>query len=311
MANSKRHVAPRDKFDLIRLFRQAVEETGLDAPADVIADGEIHRFPTNGKLNDDAGWYILFEAPPFAKFGCWRSNVKSTWSPNRQQGLTPGNHVLHCEQIKRAEQLRMQEEARYVAGRVEAMRRLAASKPVESHPYLTAKGVAARSITAEGGQLLVPLFDSEGNVRGVQTITASGQKRFMRGAQVHGNYHLIGKVVMVIVVCEGYATGLTIHHCTGLPVAVAFCANNVEPVARSLRCTHPNALIIIAADDDWGTEGNPGRTAAKAAALTVGGVVVLPIFPRNRPPGATDFNDLQRLAGNAAVVACFEHIQEV
>jgi putative DNA primase/helicase len=62
-------------------------------------------------------------------------------------------------------------------------------------------------------------------------------------------------------------------------VAVAFDSGNLEPVAKSLRKLYPDAALIVAADDDHQTEGNPGRTAAAGAAKAVGGVVVAPMFP--------------------------------
>lgn len=71
--------------------------------------------------------------------------------------------------------------------------------------------------------------------------------------------------------------------------------------------TYPDVEIVITADDDHQTEGNPGRTAAAGAAKAVGGVVVFPMFPTDRADKATDFNDLHQLAGSglAAVQACF------
>ena len=42
-------------------FRQAMHEAGLVPPTVVVADGKFHRFFTNGKPSDDAGWYLLNE----------------------------------------------------------------------------------------------------------------------------------------------------------------------------------------------------------------------------------------------------------
>jgi len=63
------------------------------------------------------------------------------------------------------------------------------------------------------------------------------------------------------VVCEGYATGATIHEATGLAVIVAFDAGNLLPVARFFREKKPDWLIVIAADNDAWTDTpikNPG-----------------------------------------------------
>ena len=43
---------------------------------------------------------------------------------------------------------------------------------------------------------------------------------------------------------------------------VAFNAGNVEAVALALRAKYPEAQLIVAADDDYQTEGNPGLSKA-------------------------------------------------
>ena len=87
---------------------------------------------------------------------------------------------------------------------------------------------------------------------------------------------------------------------------MAFNAGNVEPVAVALRAKYPALKIIIAADDDHQTDGNPGMTKATAAALMVGGLLAAPMFPAGGPDKATDFNDLHQLAGADAVRACID-----
>lgn len=102
-------------------------------------------------------------------------------------------------------------------------------------------------------------------------------------------------------IAEGYATGATIHQATGCPVAVAFNAGNLEPVAKIMRHKLPGLPIILCADDDANTEGNPGITKANQAALVVGGKVASPNFGDRRPADATDFNDMAALLGLEAV----------
>ena len=49
---------PTDAGPLVQ-FRDAIVAAGL-TPRDVIeADGKLRRFSSNGKLKDDAGWYVL------------------------------------------------------------------------------------------------------------------------------------------------------------------------------------------------------------------------------------------------------------
>jgi len=117
-----------------------------------------------------------------------------------------------------------------------------------------------------------------------------------------------------ICIAEGYATGATVHQATGHPVAVAFDAGNLQPVAEVLRAAFPSALLVVCADDDHSTEGNPGLTMAASAAHAVGGLLAIPAFPDTREPGGTDFNDMAQSAGleavrlqvaGAAEVSCF------
>ena len=93
-----------------------------------------------------------------------------------------------------------------------------------------------------------------------------------------GCYHPIGKPAGLLIVCEGYATGASIHESTGHAVAVAFNAGNLEAVAVALHSKYPALKIIIAADDDYQTDGNPGMTKATAAVQAAGATLAIPVF---------------------------------
>jgi len=80
-------------------------------------------------------------------------------------------------------------------------------------------------------------------------------------------------------------------------------------VARALRAKYPTARLIVCADDDYRTDGNPGVTKATAAARVVGGLIAVPDFDGDRPDGATDFNDLHRARGAEVVRAAVERAQ--
>src|SRR6185369_2333240 len=105
-----------------------------------------------------------------------------------------------------------------------------------------------------------------------------------------------------ICIVEGYATGASVHQATGWATVCARNAGNLIPVAQSIRKLHPNRAIIIAADNDQFTEGNPGITKATAAAKPISGTVVYPQFSdeslEHKP---TDWNDLHQLTGLAEV----------
>ncbi|AMM23832.1 hypothetical protein AX767_05325 [Variovorax sp. PAMC 28711] len=184
---------------------------------------------------------------------------------------------------------------------VAALIRWTAASPVEAHPYLSSKGVRAYGIRVEmNDTLLIPVRDAQGRMHSFQAIAFDGTKRFQPGGKVKGCYHAIGQPRGKLAICEGYATGATLHENTGHAVAIAFNSGNLLAVAQALRAKYPGITLVLCADDDWKTEGNPGLTAATEATRVVGGLLAVPIFtglPRGEED--TDFNDLHRLAGQA------------
>ena len=90
-------------------------------------------------------------------------------------------------------------------------------------------------------------------------------------------------------------------------MAIAFTCGNLIPVAEVLRAKYPALDIVICADDDSGTDGNPGLTKAAESAKAVNGFLATPVFPESRGAKDTDFNDLARLAGSGEVIDCIEN----
>ena len=290
-------------------FQAAIAAAGLTPPDSINADGKIHRFSTNGKPRDDSGWYMLhLDGIAAGAFGCWREGLQSTWCAKSDTSMTPTERDAHRRRI---DAMKLQRDAdaaeRHAAAATEAARRWQEDKPCTQHDYLTTKAVQAHGLRIDAaGALIVPMRDAAGTLHSLQSITPAGEKRFMPGGRVKGCYHSIGRPDGAVIVCEGYATGASIHECTGKAVAVAFNAGNLDPVAVALRAKYPAVKIIIAADDDHQTDGNPGVTNATAAAMAVGGLLAVPVFPADRPDKATDFNDLHQLAGADAVRACID-----
>jgi putative DNA primase/helicase len=148
--------------------------------------------------------------------------------------------------------------------------------------------------------------DAGGMVHGLQFILPSHHPRRRKtgrdkeywpaGLAKQGHWFQLGSVINsgVCLVAEGYATAATLHAATGLPVAVAFDANNLKPVAVAIKKAYKTSHILLCADDDYLTEGNPGCKAADEAARAVGGAWIKPEFPGDREgKKITDFNDLQ------------------
>lgn len=299
--------------DPIEHFRLTIAAAGFEVPDNINPDGAIHRFSTNGKRGDDSGWYVLHtDGIPAGAFGCWREGITQIWCAKSDNAMTDDECRAHRQRIKA---MKGQREANLLATQRQASQTAAAlwqqAIPVPAaHDYLTRKGVECFGVRFDGRRLIIPMRDTACKLHSLQTITPEGDKRFHPGGRVKGCYHAIGgKPDGVLVIAEGYATGANIHEATGWPVAVSFNAGNIEPVAVSLRKAYADLVLVIAADDDHLSPGNPGLTAAKQAALAVGGIVVVPQFPAHRPVKATDFNDMAVLAGLSAVRACFFEIE--
>ena len=293
-------------------FRQAITAAGLEAPDVLLDDGLIHRFRPSGRRGGVSGWYVLHsDGVAAGVFGCWRAGLTATWCAKSDKAMTPAELAGHRQRIKAMKAQRDADEAARLKGEADkAATRWRGASVADSHPYLVRKGIQAHGVRQDGSTLLIPLRDTAGQLHSLQTITPDGEKRFK--GRMRGCYHAIGgRPSGRLVIAEGYATAASIHEATGWPVAVAFNADNLGRVAAALHKAHPAWLLVMAADDDWHTAGNPGLSAARQAALAVGGLVVVPQFPAGRPPKATDFNDLATLAGLGAVRACFAEIEGV
>ena len=104
-------------------------------------------------------------------------------------------------------------------------------------------------------------------------------KIFLNNGRVTGLFHTIGEPTPTRIIAEGYATAATIHEATGFCVHIAFNCVNLKAVAKTIREQHPNTDLVIAADDDWKTDGNPGLTHATAAAKAAGAALVRRMAP--------------------------------
>lgn len=175
--------------------------------------------------------------------------------------------------------------------------------------YLKRKGVGAHGVRfspSGNGTLAVPML-RDGRIVGLQIIRGKDrgnklEKQYWpRGMDKVGACHLIGGAPRdVALVAEGYATGASLFEATALPTLVAFDAGSLMPVVAGLRKKHPRLKILICADDDYLTPGNPGVDAARLAATAHDAAWLAPEFAEERPTtkkGATDFNDLHALEG--------------
>ncbi|HHY7352434.1 TPA: DUF927 domain-containing protein [Escherichia coli] len=175
-------------------------------------------------------------------------------------------------------------------------------------PYLAGKGLecfATKLPVLRDGRTIIPMLDASGVVAAFQTISADGkEKRF--GGEAKGAFHTINQQTQPvrIIIAEGLATTLSAHQLQHDAMAVmAGSAGNLEAIARTMRERHPEAEIIIAADNDNTGKGkNTGKVAAEKAALAVGGTVAL--APAEDGEGR-DWNDVLVSEGHEKATMLF------
>ncbi len=183
-------------------------------------------------------------------------------------------------------------------------------------PYLEKKGFTVphptlyQRIQPNGNiDLLVPLYDIDGELWSMQVIEPEGDKSFFEGGRVRGLMHCLTPEVSApdwIYVCEGLATGLSVlellpSHVKMLPtppsgVYCALSSSNLKGVAVLLRERYPYATIYVCADNDHLKDRNAGLKAGVDAARACAGEILYPPFKHKLTTG-TDWNDFVVLVG--------------
>ena len=301
-------------------FREAIRQAGFDPPDHIEADGELHRFSTNGKRGDKAGYYVLhLDGIPAGLFGCWRKGFSQKWRADIGRSLTPSENA---ELTARMAEQKAKRDAQAQADAKQAQQSCetvwsAANPRYQGHLYLVRKGIddpglglkvidsidlAAQDMFwsgegwLQGPLLLIPIFDGLGEMVSLQAIDNDGNKSFARKGRKRAGFHLFGTVDPTgpILVGEGLATvwaALKLIHWRGSG-AVAFDAGNLDPAAKVLKMRFPAAQFIVLADVD---ENGRGEQEATKAAQSVRGRAWIPSFsPAQIKRGASDFWDLYR-----------------
>jgi putative DNA primase/helicase len=154
------------------------------------------------------------------------------------------------------------------------------AKPAPNdHPYLVRKRVKSHGLRLHKESLTIPLRNVRGDLKTLQFILANPNddgkdKLLLKDGEKQGAFFVIGSLsrARVALLCEGYATGASLHEHTGLPVAVCIDAGNLEPVALAIRGAYPRLRMLICGDHDaFKAGGNTGQEKAKAAAYALTG----------------------------------------
>lgn len=279
--------------DVLRQFREA----GL--LVDVIETGKLRRCKVEGD-REKRGWYVAHELRLdsgdyviVGQFGVWQG------ADNGAQKIELGKTTQLTDEQKAAFKQRLAEDRKRAAAARKAEQQRAARRadaawrkcsPAGQCAYLGRKGVQPYGVRfSTQGNLVIPILDVAGSIHGLQVIYGDTEAKKRKGRDKdywpaglakQGHFFLIGAPHSggTLLVCEGYATGASLHEATGLPVAVAFDANNLLPVSTALHKRYRGVRILVCADDDFASFGNPGVSSGSAAALAVGGAWLAPTF---------------------------------
>lgn len=160
--------------DYLHQFLKAIQAAGLTPPSEIIADGKLHRFSTNGKRGKKDGWYILHsDGIPAGAFGCWRSGFTSTWCGKSDRDMSAEERQANRARI---EAMKRQREAELLRVQVETASKAAAMWQVaqaadESHGYIKRKGIQPHGVKVnKDGWLLVPMRDTDGKLWNLERI---------------------------------------------------------------------------------------------------------------------------------------------
>ena len=114
-----------------------------------------------------------------------------------------------------------------------------AQQATDDFGYLKRKGVPSYGLRTDtdgtmGQVLLVPAYDANGQVVGIERINGEGQKQHL--GEKKNTFYLTGepKPGEQVYIAEGYATACSIHQITTQPVAISFSHFNLGNVAKIL-----------------------------------------------------------------------------
>ncbi len=297
---------PQAHSNPIASFSAAIAAAGQAEPPLIEADGAIHRYrDPDGKPGNKDLWYVLYpDAVPAGAFGDWRAGVSHKWSAASKREMSAEDRAYFQRRMDEVRRQHAQVEARrHAQAAAKANLIWATCLPAEAgHPYLVKKGVTAGIARKSGEALVLPILSLDNRLQSIQFIQPNGAKRMLTGGAKKG--HCIPcsshqENPSRIIICEGWATGRTLAELDPpATVLAAIDAGNLESMAMNARIKWPDLPRVIACDDDRLTEGNPGLTKGRAAAIASGATILLPPWPSEAPIELTDFNDLHQWLKN-------------
>ena len=291
-------------------FAQAMRDCGIEPPTPIVADDVMHRFSTNGKPTDDAGYYRLaYESgePPFGFgfFGDWRTGEQHNWCSKGVEPERKKAAIHKAEQARKTDLKKLYKEARE-----KAKATWEKCGPVTDNGYLARKHIdpntlAAHTVRRAYDKITIAMRNEKGEICNLQYIAEDGTKRFTKNSTTKGLYAGIGgapKPNSAIWVTEGFATAHSVNLITGETTVAAFSADHLLEIAKIISKKYPDHQVNIAGDS-----GPVGENKAESAAITTGGQVAIPPAEEQY----SDWNDVLVALGESGARELFDSLRRL
>lgn len=279
-------------------FQAAIHTAGM-TPPEYIEPGKMHRFAGAGKRpSNRAGWCLLFDDGLGGCFGDWSTGLNDTWQAKHDKAYTQAEHAAFIQRVTSAKpqlQADLKTKRTHAAQRAKTIWEATYPAPAD-FPYLLNKGIKPHGARLHKNLLVLPVININNTITSLQFIAKDGNKKLLSGGQKQGCFIQVSgnsRDPSKVIICEGWATGCTLTKDEpSATVLAAIDAGNLERVALAVRLQQPNITLVVAGDDDRQTQGNPGATKARAAAIAADALLALPQWPEDAPKHLTDYNDL-------------------
>lgn len=259
-----------DVLRQLQSYGLLVSDLQIDTTRPIRCGVDTGLCPVDNAKRKSAGWYHLTTFTAGQKtyivgaYGFWKGsdNNKEKVELDKTIEITPEQRKAQAERMKQMDKAAKKAREEEVANASKRAQWIWSKYSRDGQSdYLERKGVKPYGVRfGPQNTVAVPITDASGKIFGLQFIRSDAaikgtkkiQKKFeAKGLAISGHFHLIGSPREVCLIAEGYATAATLHETTGLPVAVAFNANNMAPVAKSIKASYQNTMIIACADDDY------------------------------------------------------------
>ncbi|MEC6624356.1 LPD7 domain-containing protein [Enterobacter hormaechei] len=301
-------------------FAQKLEDAGFILPDNGLPemDGKRHRVATEGdKAGTKSGIYQGYlDGRPAGWYQNHRSSEgKVNWTSTGTYQYDPVEAIKQralAAQKRWDREIKAHDDYARIAKTLSSQWSKMPDAP-DTHAYLARKGVTASAGVKldKYDNLVIPLRNTDSELRSLQYIKPDGTKNLKKGAEKTGNYFVVGGALnpqVPLLYAEGYATAASLHQATGMPVIMTVDAGNMVTVSRKLSELYPDSAHIILGEDDFTKDDNKGLNKAREAAEAIGGTYIIPQFTESERALAfagagsfSDFNDIHTSRGIDAV----------